>query len=169
MNDTYQNIYDDYDFNPNDATVIFNTSSAPIAETLNTDAVLTTGKWLFVFDGIKNIKTITEPIKDSVIVDGYGTKKQYDIVSISYDVEHNECSVLVDIKENPIPLLIIYPVIYAAILIIGAIAINSVLKSVTQVIEKPIDALNSPVGWAIILIIAGLFLLPALGLSLAKK
>ena len=155
-------IYDDFTLAnvTRDNTVISFAQNTPIAADVNTDFLLTKGRWKFTYSNPKVFNFTPSTEKAVYIENSKVVEKEFDIVSVKYDFENNRASIIVDIKENPIFMVIVWGAVIAATALIGAYAVNSVLLSFGSLSDSPL-ALGT-------IVVVGLFALAALGFSFKK-
>lgn len=145
-----------------DNTNVIDTYKVPISNLIDGGMSLTKGKWKFVYSN-PNAVTFLPSTEQAIFFDGQADlkTKELEIESIVYDFEKNEASIIVDIKDNPIPAIIVWGVIISATAIIGAFSANSILKRIESLGSNPVA-----IGGISVLILFGL---AAVGFTFAKK
>ena len=163
--------FDDIDFSqPINNTYVSN--DAFWKSNVNNDLILSTGKYkLTIGNPTGNVNEIEKSFSGvAAFVDNDGQiyNKNYDIYKWDYDVQKNKLYLYLDLKQNPIPIFILYGAIAITLMVAGAISVNSVLEHVEKLSDNVTsNLLSSPVIWAIVAI----FLIPVLisGYKVVKK
>lgn len=105
-------------------------------------------------------ESIYVPVDDGVNIE----YKKVIIESVKYDFSEERAYVYIDVKENPIPIVLLWGAVILACSIAGALAINSVLESVETLSDSVFGdigtLIKNPISWAIIAIVGAGVILP---------
>lgn len=161
------NPYEYTNFIPVDAT---DARGFGISPDINQSLQLTKGSYrLKIGNPTGTITGFRDKIQDFVVVDSM--EKGFKVFKLKYSIMEDKLFVSITIKDNPIPVLVIWGAVAIAVMITGAITMGSVLEDITPIATPIVETIsqlpkivNSPLGYGIILI----FLLPLL-LPLFKK
>lgn len=170
-NQSFNDGWDEFRYwtsNPVDATSVRLTDGIRANQNINTRLQLTKGRWRFTIAKPSGPVTGFTPIQDAVAFlddnDDFQLKS-YSVDELTYNPVTDKLEVVVDIKENPIPLFVIYGAVIGITAIIAAMSVDSVLEKVEQVVTTiPKELGKSPFAWGILLI----FLVPVLILAYKK-
>ena len=159
-----KNIYEDFDYNKADDT---NVNIPNLPNNINSDFMLTKGFWKLTFTNPINSNEISDNIARFPVTNenGYTEEKEVHITKVKLNVSDNTLDVFVDVKSNPIPIVVYYGIVYLTLITAGAIATTSVLTTVEPIIKPVTDILNSPIIYMVLLI----FLLPVITNFLKKS
>jgi hypothetical protein len=154
--------------NPSDATNVRTDDGFRMKDTINSRLQLTKGRWRLTISKPNGPVTNFLPKSDVVgFLDDNDEfqLKAYSVDAVSYNPLTDKLEVEVDIKQNPIPLFIIYAAVIGVSAVLAAMSVDSVLEKVEQVVTNiPKELGKSPFAWGILLI----FLLPVVVMTFSK-
>lgn len=137
--------------------------SGYIDKNVDSAVLLTKGWYRFTignpvsFEKSMNVIDGVMPVDDGT---GEYVDKRYSVGNLRYDVIQDEMYVDVHVVDNPIPLILVWGAVAVALAVAGALAANSVLRSVEKITTPVFDFFKSPVGIILMVGVLALMILP---------
>ena len=120
----------EYDWNKADCTIVGYSYDEKLS-----DVVLSKGAYRLKIGNPSGDISDFSPSSNWVNV--AGINKEFSVDKIRYDYQEDKLYVDIDIKDNPIPAVVIWGAVIIAVSITGALTVNSILEDITPLTKSP--------------------------------